>query len=447
MKQRNKTKTAFMKRVHFFLLSLLSLVCFSCGGDSDNEPIPALELSTSAFSQISSNGETLEVTVQSSYNWTVSLPNNVKWCTLSQKSGTGNGKFNLYIEANLNEKTRSSSVTVSANGTNKSIQLTQNAATVTTEDYHYELPVIFHVLYKDASDVTQYVPQSRLAEILEGVNKLYQDKLQSTDMNLTFKLATTDEVGNTLMTPGVEYIKWNESYPINCDLIMSESTGKYTSLIWNPNQYINVMLYHFTDNNILGISHLPFSTAGTYLEGLQQINYTYLEKQNLGNMYSSSINSKYINEKSTAFYRNPNDATENLAHELGHYLGLHHVFAEDENGYADNCNDTDYCQDTPSYNRNKYNVWYLIQRQAGVTSFDKLAQRTNDETGYEFVSTNIMDYFISYSNQFTADQRARIRHVLMYSPLIPGPKKTRDVRSAAPEGTLDLPFRTVKCAH
>lgn len=81
-------------------------------------------------------------------------------------------------------------------------------------------------------------------------------------------------------------------------------------------------------------------------------------------MYSSSINSKYINEKSTAFYRNPNDSTKNLAHELGHYLGLHHVFAEDKNGYADNCNDTDYCQDTPSYNRNKYNVWYLIQRQA-----------------------------------------------------------------------------------
>ena len=41
----------------------------------------------------------------------------------------------------------------------------------------------------------------------------------------------------------------------------------------------------------------------------------------------------------------------------------------------------------------------------------------------EFISYNIMDYAISYSNQFTQNQRERIRHVLSYSPLIPGPKK------------------------
>ena len=38
---------------------------------------------------------------------------------------------------------------------------------------------------------------------------------------------------------------------------------------------------------------------------------------------------------------------------------------------------------------------------------------------YEFISYNIMDYAISYSNQFTQNQRERIRHVLSYSPLIP----------------------------
>ena len=33
-----------------------------------------------------------------------------------------------------------------------------------------------------------------------------------------------------------------------------------------------------------------------------------------------------------------------------------------------------------------------------------------------------MDYSVSYSDRFTDDQRDRIRHVLTYSPLIPGPK-------------------------
>lgn len=436
-----------MKIARLILLFLLSSVCFSCGGDSDNDPIPALELSTSVFNQISSNGETLEVNIQSSYNWTVNLPNNAKWCTLSQKSGSGNGKLILYIEANLNERTRSTYVTVSANGIHKSIQLTQNAATTTDGEYHYELPVIFHVLYENASDPTQYVPQSRLAEILQGVNRLYQDKLKSVDMNLTFTLAATNETGKALPAPGVEYIHWNESYPISCEEFMTEETGKYASLLlWDPNRYINVMVYPFVEDLILGITYLPFSAKGSFLEGLQPIDITYLEKQNLRNPYSVSINSTYINRMSTDRYYDSADATKNLAHELGHYLGLHHVFAENENGYTDSCADTDYCKDTPSYNRNKYESWYAAQLLSGVNRFDLFVQRTNEETGENFISTNIMDYFVSYSNQFTADQRTRIRHVLMYSPLIPGPKKTRNLRSAAPEGMIDLPFRTIKCS-
>jgi len=59
--------------------------------------------------------------------------------------------------------------------------------------------------------------------------------------------------------------------------------------------------------------------------------------------------------------------------------------------------------------------------------------------GAQFISHNIMDYSVSYSDQFTQDQCNRIRHVLTYSPLIPGPK-TR----AAIEEVLKLPIRTIK---
>ena len=68
-------------------------------------------------------------------------------------------------------------------------------------------------------------------------------------------------------------------------------------------------------------------------------------------------------------------------------------------------------------------------------------------SGESFISTNIMDYFIGYKNQFTANQRIRIRHVLNYSPLIPGPKLNSS-RTSYPmtEEPFDLPFRVVKCA-
>ena len=44
---------------------------------------------------------------------------------------------------------------------------------VIDESYTYKLPVIFHVLYQDASDESQYIPQERLKQILANVNDLY----------------------------------------------------------------------------------------------------------------------------------------------------------------------------------------------------------------------------------------------------------------------------------
>ncbi|UVV51806.1 M43 family zinc metalloprotease [Bacteroides thetaiotaomicron] len=44
--------------------------------------------------------------------------------------------------------------------------------------------------------------------------------------------------------------------------------------------------------------------------------------------YCISINSSYIYEQSTDERINQNDAAITLAHELGHYLGLRHVFSE-----------------------------------------------------------------------------------------------------------------------
>ena len=107
------------------------------------------------------------------------------------------------------------------------------------------------------------------------------------------------------------------------------------------------------------------------------------------------------------------DAYVTLAHELGHYLGLYHVFSEKE------CEETDYCDDTPNYNRTAY-----LNGLAELTppyNFQEVVQRTSCE-GLLFISTNIMDYYYSYQNQFTENQRARVRHVLENSPLVPGPK-------------------------
>ncbi len=70
------------------------------------------------------------------------------------------------------------------------------------DDYEYELPVIFHVLYKDATDTSQYISASWLGEMLDHVNELFKGNIygESEDINVKFVLAETDEDGNYIYT-------------------------------------------------------------------------------------------------------------------------------------------------------------------------------------------------------------------------------------------------------
>lgn len=312
---------------------------------------------------------------------------------------------------------------------------------INTETFHYELPVIFHVLYKDKNNSNQYVSKERLAEVLAAVNKLYKNA----DMNLEFTLATKDPNGNTLAEPGVERIPWTGEYPIDCENFMTDNKRTYTNLLWDPNLYINVMLYNFEPEAnsgmiTLGISHLPYTTSASQLDGLTSTS-PILKLENLQYAYCLSINSLFtdIRYQSTTFSYSTVDVTVTLAHELGHYLGLFHAFSEDsKTGLLDECKDTDYCKDTPSYNRVRYDALY-----DNNASFSDLVKRESCDSG-EFVSHNVMDYSISHSDQFTPDQRTRIRNVLSYSPLIPGPKKAYPTNTRSIPGPIDLPISVLK---
>ena len=437
-----------MKRRFLFLTAILCIVFYGCEKDDTND----LELSQSSFNNVSSEGETLEVDITSNSEWQISKT--AQWCTVTPNKGSGNQKLSIQIEANLGSKERKVTITVTpSNGTSKKIEITQEAGYTTIEQYHYQLPVIFHVFYKDKSDPEQYVSANRLAAIMNEVNRKYKDIAHSIDMNLSLTLATTDAKGNTLSTPGVEYIQWPESYPIDCDLFMNDNINKggkgYVKYLWEPNNYINVMVYNFTQDKAsagttLGISHLPFTSKGkNSLAGTNITDNSYLELENLPFPYCVSINSLFIDEQSTATNYNTFDVTVTLAHELGHYLGLHHVFSEAEDSKS--CEDTDYCEDTPSYNIEAYNAdcEYIYKNDRANYTFKNLVKRSNcnDE---EFTSYNIMDYSISYSDQFTPNQRTRVRHILMYGLLIPGPKKDQASTRSVHDGVLDLPIRTLR---
>lgn len=339
-------------------------------------------------------------------------------------------------------------------------------------NYEYQLPVIFHVLYKNQSDASQYIPAARLKNLLQYVNEIYQGGIygESENLHLKFVLAEKDEKGKKLGTPGVEYVKYDGDYPIDVNAFMSDNTGANVKYIWDPNQYINVMMFNFkssSSNEItLGISHMPH-TVDNRVEGLDNVNTQYIAKSKLPYPLCSSINSTYAAQASNGSYFESDRYTDDnhvahtlstadvvvtMAHELGHYLGLYHAFTEKEKDGSyqpvDSCGDTDYCKDTPSYNRIEYNNYLetLTINGSDPNMTRKMLSRSSCD-GKTFESDNIMDYSLTMGFQITADQKKRIRNVLYYSSLIPGPKKNNiNTRTRATDDShpLDLRFTIIK---
>ncbi|MCO6024821.1 zinc-dependent metalloproteinase lipoprotein [Prevotella cerevisiae] len=338
-----------------------------------------------------------------------------------------------------------------------------------TDSYRYQLPVIFHIFHtNDPEDLTlSTITPERIAFILKNVNDLWRGVYNnsSVDVGVDFVLAKNDEKGNLLDHPGIVYELWNNK-SLDVESFMNDNTGQYTKYLWDPNNYINVMIFPFKDDEsdgsvTLGITHLPFTTSGpNMLEGLNVTKYTTMAKDNLKFPYCSAINAiyaskEYDSSRYTAtteqdrFNSSMVDVSATLAHELGHYLGLHHVFTENTAGdIVDSCGDTDYCGDTPSYNKTEYDTWltsYINQHQ--IFYLDEMDIR-HSCAGTTYTASNFMDYSVCTSDLFTNDQRDRIRHVLYYSPLIPGPKKTGASRAggyqSAGNEPLDLPIMTRK---
>ena len=203
-----------------------------------------------------------------------------------------------------------------------------------TEGSHQEravrvIPVVVHVIHQGTSiGVSHNLSESRVLNQIKVMNDDFRRK--NTDANQTpavfednaqdtqieFELAAIDPNGNP--TNGITRHQYSNVPNINYieDVIKSQT-------YWNPAHYLNIWSVPppEAENFILGYSYMPTNMIlGTHQDGVVVV--------------SSRFGVSGVSKGRTA------------THEVGHYLGLAHVFGPENN--LSGCQNDDGISDTPN---------------------------------------------------------------------------------------------------
>jgi len=198
-----------------------------------------------------------------------------------------------------------------------------------------QIPVVFHVVYKNA---TQDIADSnifRQVDILNDCFRLQNSNFSQTraifdtiaaDVEVEFCLATTDPAGNP--TTGITKTQAPAGSffdPIlGFDNVKSSATGGKDP--WPSDQYLNVWV---CDMSFLGLvvvlGYATFPGGDPTVDGVV-IQYNFIGFQTNGTT---------------------NEMGRTTVHEVGHWMGLRHIWGDGQLS-APLCDSTDYVDDTPN---------------------------------------------------------------------------------------------------
>lgn len=208
-------------------------------------------------------------------------------------------------------------------------RLTQNAALRAADDTSiYRIPVVFHIIHKGESigtglNVSDAIVRNQLRVLNEDFRKKlgtpgYNNDPRGADTKIEFSLAVLAPDGTT--TTGINrYLGRTTPYSIG------DNTEIKSFAFWNACQYVNIWVCNL-EGSYLGYSTFP-SLAGFPIS--------------IGAPYPEGVVLDYATlpgVSQTGRYNKGRSAT----HEIGHYLGLVHLW-----GDQGSCSGDDYCNDTP----------------------------------------------------------------------------------------------------
>ena len=266
------------------------------------------------------------------------------------------------------------------------------------------IPVVVHVIHNgDGLGTNENITD---AQILSQIEVLNQDfgRIAGTpgfntnpvgaDTEIQFCMAQRDP--NGLFTTGINRYNLGSEASWEIDQINSQIKPQTQ---WNPNEYLNIWVVNrivFTIfgielGEILGYAQFP---SGSGLEGLEQ-------GTGPANTDGVVIAHRYFGSSDiypNGTYLAPNDKGRTATHEIGHFLGLRHIWGDGGFG-ANGCSVDDFCDDTPVTSQ---------QNEGCSIGIDSCP----DSPGLDMVE-NYMDYSDDdCMNIFTQDQKDRMIAVL-----------------------------------
>lgn len=264
----------------------------------------------------------------------------------------------------------------------------------------FTIPVVVHVIHDgDAIGQNENIADG---QVLSQITVLNQDfrKMEGTpgfntnpvgaDTGIEFCLAKRDPQG--FYTSGIKRHKRNKSV-----LTLDEMEELKTQTQWNPEKYLNIWIVQavtMDGGQVLGYAQFPTDSG---LDGLEDTGAPITANTDGLVMAYGAFGSSDLYPQGTYFPGS--DKGQITPHEIGHFLGLRHIW-----GDMPNCEGSDFCDDTPVA------AWPNFECPA--PGWDSCPQ----SPGVDMIQ-NYMDYTNDICrNVFTLDQKDRMLAVLANSP-------------------------------
>ncbi len=258
------------------------------------------------------------------------------------------------------------------------------------------IPVVIHVIHNgdavgSGENIADGQAISQITVMNEDFRKMMGTNGHNTnpvgaDIEIEFCLAQVDPMGNP--TNGIDRV--------NTGVDSYNSTGAVetmkTTTIWDPTQYMNIWSVRFGGeaSELLGYAQFPSTPTG--ITGVPAG----------GAANTDGVVSRFeafgsIQHFPSGTYMAPFNLGRTITHEVGHWLGLRHIWGDGD------CTIDDFCGDTPNCSGQFF---------SSVPSCSAPSQCGNVR-----MIQNYMDYSDDgCMNIFTEDQKDRIRTVLLNSP-------------------------------